>query len=230
MTEGSKKPRPPVPLIAAAALFVPVFGAGIYAGRSIPERSPSAAAEKPAGPPADRTTQVELSACQEKLAARSKARATPSDASAPPEETNEDAAEAPATIDALEGELSQCKGRGLLTSAEVCVAAARQFHALLALPKDGLMCGPKSRAADLVEENFERCAVFADVPPDYRADELTKEQSSLVAEAVRIHRTLTEDELLRRLKEFVFTCTETPPKYPPGVDGSKQRKREEVPL
>ncbi|MRG96119.1 hypothetical protein GF068_29980 [Polyangium spumosum] len=117
-----------------------------------------------------------------------------------------------------------------MTSAEVCVAAARQFHVLLALPKDGLMCGPKSRAADLVEENFERCAMFADVPPDYRADDLTKEQSSLIAEAVRIHRTLTEDELLRRLKEFVFTCTETPPKYPPGVDRSKQRKREEAPL
>ena len=226
MTEGAKKPRPPVPLLAAAILLVPVFGAGIFAGRSIPEQSPWAATEKPA----DRATQAELSACQEKLAARSKTRATPSDAAAPPEEANRDAPERPVTVEALEGDLSQCKRREFLTSAEVCVAAARQFHALLALPKDGLMCGPKSRAADLVEENFERCAVFADVAPDDRANELTKEPSSLVAEAIRIHRTLTEDELLRRLKEFVFTCTETPPKYPPGVDGSNPRKREEVPL
>lgn len=226
----TEKPRHSVPLIAAADLLVPVFGAGIFAGRSIPERSPSADGEKPAERPADRATQAELSACQKKLAVHSQGGATPSDAAAPPEDANRDAAERPATVEALEGKLSQCKRRDLMTSAEVCVAAARQFHALLALPKDGLMCGPKSRAADLVEENFERCAVFADIPPDYRADELTKEQSSLVAEAIRIHRTLTEDELLRRLKEFVLTCTETPPKYPPGVDRSNPRKREEVPL
>jgi len=230
MTEGAKKPRRPVPLIAAAVLSVLVFGAGIFAGRSIPERSPSAAAKNPAERPADRATQAELSACHEKLAARLRARATPSDAAAPPDEANRDAGERPATVETLEGDLSQCKRRSLLTSAEVCVAAERQFHVLMALPEDGVMCGPKSRAADLVEDNFESCAEFADIPPGHRADELTKEQASLVEEAIRIQRTLTEDELLRRLKEFVFTCTEGSPKYPPGVDWSKQRKPNEVPL
>jgi hypothetical protein len=95
----------------------------------------------------------------------------------------------------------------------------------MALPKDGLICGPKSRAADLIEDNFESCAAFSDNSTDLRSDDLTKEESSLIADAIRVHQTLTEDELLRRLKEFVFTCTETPPQYPPGVDLNRRPKR-----
>lgn len=112
-------------------------------------------------------------------------------------------------------ELKRCRKSEILVNAEVCSAAARQLSALMALPKDGLMCGPKSRSADLIEKNFESCAVLSEIPADFRSDDLTKEESSLVAEAIRVRETLTEDELLRSLKEFVWTCTETPPKLPP---------------
>ncbi|WP_437279486.1 hypothetical protein WME90_02720 [Sorangium sp. So ce375] len=111
-------------------------------------------------------------------------------------------------------ELKRCRKSEILVNAEVCSAAARQFSALMALPKDGLMCGPKSRSADLIEQNFESCAALSDIPADFRSGDLTKEESSLVAEAIRVRETLTEDELLRSLKEFVWTCTETPPKLP----------------
>lgn len=123
----------------------------------------------------------------------------------------------PTTVDGLEAELRRCTRSELVVSAEVCGAAARQFEALMALPKDGQLCGPKSRAADLVEENFERCAAIADLHAKVRPDDLTKEQASVIAEAIRIHKTLSEEELLRRLKEFVYTCTEVTPKRPPGL-------------
>ncbi|WP_044963775.1 hypothetical protein [Sorangium cellulosum] len=77
------------------------------------------------------------------------------------------------------------------------------------------MCGPKSRAADLIEQNFDSCAALSHIPADFRSGDLTKEESSLVAEAIRVREELTEEELLRSLKEFVWTCTETPPKLPP---------------
>jgi hypothetical protein len=155
----------------------------------------------------DRTA---LASCREKLAAASTADAAVV-------QRHEDAGRALATVESLEAEFQRCAKSELVTSAEVCNAAARQFEALMALPKDGQMCGPKSRAADLVEENFERCAAVADTQSEVRAENLTKEQASVIAEAIRVHQTLTEDELLLRLREFVYTCTDVPPKRPPGL-------------
>ncbi|MDC3954313.1 hypothetical protein [Polyangium jinanense] len=159
---------------------------------------------------AEEADRQDLAACREKVAARSGARGTSSAPAAPPGDTPEDAGERIATALELEAELAQCRKSEVVVSAEVCVAAARQYRALLSLPQNGRWCGPKSRAADLIEENFEHCATLADVPEDFRSNDLTKEQSSLVSEAIRIHKTLPEDEVLRRLKEFVWTCTETP--------------------
>ncbi len=218
--------------IAAAILLAAVFGAGIWVGRTAlgpkapPEETPSVSNADPR----TRTARGELEACREKLSARSQGRRGLSDAGAASEDAGRGAEEAPVTLEALEAERSRCKKSERLVSAEVCVAAARQYRALLSLPKDGLMCGPKSRAADLIEDNFAYCDALSDIPADEGAGALTKEEASLLEEARRVRETYPEDEVLRRLKEFVFTCTETPPKVPPGVDGSKLRRREEAPL
>jgi hypothetical protein len=143
--------------------------------------------------------------------------ATPATADASPGDAERIVAQAPTTVEGLEAELRRCTKSELVVDAEVCSAAARQFEALMALPKDGQSCGPKSRAADLVEENFERCAAVAEIAAGVRPDDLTKEQASVIAEAMRIHQTLTEKELLRQLKEFVYTCTDVTPERPPGL-------------
>ncbi|MBK9262103.1 MAG: hypothetical protein IPM54_20150 [Polyangiaceae bacterium] len=227
--EGASRARFRVPLIAAAILFAPAVGAGVWVGRSIPERRPKATeqnAEARSAPWVKKERQ-ELASCQETLAALETLAAFPeAGATLSADAVSEDAGRTPATVEELEAELRRCTKNELLVSAEVCSAAGRQFDALMALPKDGLRCGPKSRAADLIEEDFERCAAFADMPANVRTDDLTKEQASLIAEAIKVHQTLTEEELLRRLKDFVYTCTETPPKLPPGV--KKAPMREEV--
>ncbi|WP_437721481.1 hypothetical protein [Sorangium sp. So ce861] len=217
MTESAKKTGHAIRVLAATVLLVPAFGSGVLVGRSILDRRPPAT-ENREEPTSERSTRIdwrELAVCQEKLAARSEPQAIASAADAPPGEGQQDAPEKAATVEELEVELKRCRKSEILVNAEVCGAAARQFRALMALPKDGLMCGPKSRSADLIEKNFESCAALSDIPADFRLDDLTKEESSLVAEASRVRQTLTEDELLGRLKEFVLTCTETPPKVPP---------------
>lgn len=224
--QSAKRTRCRVPLIAAAVLFVPAVGAGVFVGRKIPERRPAAITTSVGTGTShwqrqDRTT---LDSCQEKLAALTKPRATVANADASPGEAERDAAQPPATIEGLNAELRRCTKSEIVTSAEVCVAAARQFEALMALPKDGLRCGRKSRAADLIEENFERCGAFADMQADVRPDDLTKEQASVIAEATRVRKTLTEEELLRRLKEFVYTCTGVTPMLPPGLGEPLKRR------
>ncbi|WP_437644541.1 hypothetical protein [Sorangium sp. So ce362] len=217
MTESAKKTGHAIRVLAATVLLVPAFGSGVLVGRSILDRRPPAEEKRaePASDPRKRIDRRELAACQEKLAGHSEPQATASAADAPPGEGQQDAPEKAATVEELEVELKRCRKSEILVNAEVCSAAARQFSALMALPKDGLMCGPKSRSADLIEQNFESCAALSDIPADFRSGDLTKEESSLVAEAIRVRQTLTEDELLRSLKEFVWTCTETPPKLPP---------------
>jgi hypothetical protein len=185
------------------------------------QRAPGA--ETSPEPVADPGVIRELNVCQEKVAALRTAQAE----AAPSEEARQGVPETKATLEALEVERKRCKKSQILVYAEVCVAAARQFNALMALPKDGLYCGPKSSSADLIEDNFESCTAFGDSSTDLRSDDLTKEESSLIAEAIRVHQTLTEDELLRRLKEFVFTCTETPPQYPPGWNPRRKRGNDE---
>jgi hypothetical protein len=217
MTENATKTGHAVRVLAATVLLVPAFGSGVLVGRSLLDRRPPAK-EKSAEPASDlwiRMDRGELAACRERLGARPEPRATASAAEAPPGEGRQDAPARAATVDELEVELKRCRKSEILVNAEVCSAAARQFSALMALPKDGLMCGPKSRSADLIEQNFDSCAALSDIPADFRSGDLTKEESSLVAEAIRVRETLTEDELLRSLKEFVWTCTETPPKLPP---------------
>jgi len=154
----------------------------------------------------------DLSACQDKLARRLKGQRTLADGGDAPEGG---VVETAVTVEGLEGELRACRKSGVLVNAEVCVAAKRQFDALMAVPHDGLMCGPKSRAADIIEDNFESCAVFGDNSVDVRSKDLTKDEAKMIAEAIRIHQTLTEEEFLRRLKEFVFTCTDVPKKTEP---------------
>ena len=221
----AQRPRSRLPLIVAAVLFVPAVVTGVFVGRSIPERG------SPAITPAITTSaesgashwrqqdRRDLATCQEKLAAQKTLPtvASTSVADASPGDAGRDATQVPTTVEGLETELRRCTKSELVVSAEVCKAAARQFEALMALPKDGQSCGPKSRAADLVEENFERCDVIAELYAAVRPDDLTKEQASVIAEAMQIHKTLTEEELLRRLKEFVYTCTDVTPERPPGL-------------
>ncbi|WP_136922679.1 hypothetical protein [Polyangium aurulentum] len=227
MTESGKKARS-IPILAAAVLFVPAVGAGVFVGRSIPERRPPAT-ETGTGSRSNplRFERRELADCQEKLAAPPEALAAPSTTGAPAEDGGRDAGRAPSTVEELGAELGRCKKSTRLVNAEVCIAAARQFDALMALPKNGLACGPKSRAGDLIEENFERCDDFVD-PPAGGSEDLTKEEAALVAEATRVERAYPAEEVRRRLKEFVFTCTEMPPQYPPGLDWSKRPKRRET--
>ncbi|MDC0744371.1 hypothetical protein [Polyangium mundeleinium] len=213
--KGSPERTGKIVRLAAAVLFVPAFGGGVWVGRTMLERRPPAT-ETETKPKtrsehaAEEADRQDLAVCRERVAVRSGARRAPSDPAAPPGDVQEDAGKRVASVEELQAESAQCRKSEVLASAEVCVAAARQYRALLSLPQNGRWCGPKSRAADLIEENFERCAVLADVPADFRSNDLTKEQASLVAEAIRIHKTLPEEELLRRLKEFVWTCTETP--------------------
>jgi hypothetical protein len=217
MTENAKKASHAIRVLAATVLLVSAFGSGVLVGRAILDRRPPATEKRAASTsePWMRTDRRALAACQEKLAARSEPQATASAADAPPGEGQQDAPEKAATVEELEVKLKRCRKSEILVKAEVCSAAARQFSTLMALPRDGLMCGPKSRAADLIENNFESCGALSEILVDSRLNDLTKEESSLVAEAIRVRQTLTEDELLRRLKEFVWTCTETPPKPPP---------------
>jgi hypothetical protein len=197
-------------------------------GRSMPEQRPptSGASERARSDYWMWKDRQDLAACQEKLAAQTAAAAIASNAGASVQAVNEDAGRAPATVEELETERKRCLKSEILTSAEICSAAGRQFEALMALPQDGQQCGPKSRAADLVEEDFERCAAFADMPTEVRAEDLTKEQASVIAEAIRVHRTLSEDELLRRLKEFVYTCTDVTPERPPGLRDPRKDRRD----
>jgi hypothetical protein len=227
MTESAKRARLPIPFLAAAVLLVPAFGAGVFAGRSIPERQPKATGAGSGSDPSVRSDREDLASCQEKLAALPEAGATPSTTGGPAQEESADAGRALATVEELEAERKRCKKSTRLVNAEVCVAAARQFEALMALPKDGLTCGPKSRAADLIEENFESCDDFVG-PPAGGSEDLTKEEAALVAEATRVERAYPPEKVRARLKDFVWTCTETPPKYPPGLDLNKRPKRRET--
>lgn len=194
--------------LATAVLFLPAVGVGVLFGRSTLDRRPLDAEQKQAEAPADRSTRWELVTCQDKLAARSRASTA---AAAGPGDAGRDGAGGSATVESLDAELRRCKKSELLVSAEVCAAAGRQFEALMALPKDGLLCGPKARAADLVEENLESCAAFGDIPADFRWDDFTKEEQSVLAEASRVHRVHTEEEVIRHLKDFVWWCTMTSP-------------------
>jgi hypothetical protein len=223
--ESPKKTRSGALVLAAAGALVLAFGAGVLVGRGPEQRAPAAVTSPE--PVADPGVIRELNVCQERVAALRTAQAAPLTDAAPPEGARQDVPTTSATLEDLDVERKRCRKSQILVNAEVCVAAARQFNALIALPKDGLYCGPKSRAADLIEDNFESCAAFGDNSTDLRSDDLTKEESSLIADAIRVHQTLTEDELLRRLKEFVFTCTETPPQYPPGWNGKRKRGNDE---
>jgi hypothetical protein len=216
MKERPKKTRAGALVLVAVGALIPAFGAGVLVGRGMPDPSPPGAATSPE-PVADPGVIRELNACQQEVAMLPTARAAPSKAEAPPEEAKQDVPKTKATLEELEAERKRCRKSEILVNAEVCVAAARHFNALMALPKDGVLCGPKSRAADLIEQDFESCAAFGDDSARLRSDDLTKEESSIIADAIRVHQTLTEDELLRRLKEFVWTCTEAPPQYPPGA-------------
>jgi hypothetical protein len=224
MKERPKKTRAGALVLAAAGALVSAFSTGVLVGRGMPSPRAPGAATSPE-PVADPGVIRELHVCQQEVAALPTAQAAPPKAAAPPEEARQDIPTPKATLEELEAERKRCRKSEILVDAEVCVAAARHFNALMALPKDGVMCGPKSRAADLIEQNFESCAAFGDNSARFRSDDLTKEESSLIADATRIHQTLTEDELLRRLKEFVWTCTETPPQYPPGVNSNLRPKR-----
>lgn len=224
MKERPEKTRAGALVLAATGALVSAFSAGMLVGRGVPSPRAPGAATSPE-PVADPGVIRELQICQQEMAMPSTAQAAPPKAAAPPEAAGQDIPTTKATLEELEAERKRCRKSEILVNAEVCVAAARQFSALMALPKDGVMCGPKSRAADLIEQNFESCAAFGDNSADVRSDDLTKEESSLIADAIRIHQTLTEDELLRRLKEFVWTCTETPPQYPPGVNLNPRPRR-----
>ncbi|WP_438035829.1 hypothetical protein [Sorangium sp. So ce204] len=200
MTENAKKTGYAIRVLGATLLLVPAFGSGVLVGRSLLDRR-TPAKERRAEPTSDpwmRRDRRALATCREELAARSAPRAAASAAEAPPGEERQSTPEREATVDELETELKRCRKSEILVAAEVCRAAVRQFKALMALPKDGLMCGPKSRSADLIERNFESCAALSEIPADFRSDELTKEEASLVAEAIRVRETLTEDELRRR--------------------------------
>jgi hypothetical protein len=201
--------------IAAAVLLVPAFGAGVVIGGGTGKRPMDVGAVEMG---VDPRLQGEVLACQQKLATPPGARARSAGAAG---EADGGAPETAADVEALEKELKACRKSEVLVSAEVCSAAVRQFNALMALPNDGKLCGPKSRAADLIEENFERCAALAGIPADWNADSFTKEESRQIAEAIRVRETITEGELLRRLKEFVSTCTDTSGMSAP-VQGSQR--------
>lgn len=174
--DNAKQRRFPILFIITAVLFAPAVGAGVFAGRSIPKRTVQVTPS--AGSRSDWWTQKErldLDSCRDRLAVEAAAAAIGSTAGVTGEPLRGDAGGVPATIEELEAERNRCRKSEMVTSAEVCVAAGRQFEALMALPKDGQSCGPKSRAADLVEEDFEHCDVFADPPTAVALNDLTTE-------------------------------------------------------
>lgn len=225
MAEIPKRTRLGVFVLAGAGALALVFGAGVLVGRAIPERSAPEAETSP-DPVADPELLGKLQVCRQKAVALADdmAQAAPPKEAVLAKDAGQEIPATKATVEELEVERKRCRKSELLINAEVCVAAARQFNALTALPQDGLVCGPKSRSADLVEVNFESCAVFGGNQADIGSDDFTKEESSLIADAIRVHQTLTEDELLRRLKDFVSACTETRPQYPPGVNRDRRPK------
>jgi hypothetical protein len=158
-------------------LALPVFGAGVMVGWMSLERSPPPREER-AESVSDPGVQRELGACQEELAARSEARATPSATAAPPEEVKGDASEPVDEVEALKKEIKACRKSAILRSAEICIAASRHFAAMIALPDNDILCLNKALVASFLEEDFEQCDEFQDIPADLDSGNLTKEELS----------------------------------------------------
>jgi len=196
--------RPALWPIVATILFLSALGVGVTLGRMNPERRSTAEEAQPTTR-ADVTARLlreDLASCREKLAAHAKA------ADVRGTRTNGRASARFTTDIELEAELVRCTKSETLKRSEVCVAARRQFDALMAVPGSGA-CRVKSIAAAVIERDFEWCAALSDLPADLASGALTKEESRLVADALRVRDDLVENKLARKLKVFTWDCIET---------------------
>jgi hypothetical protein len=123
-------------------------------------------------------------------------------------------AEAPALtpaarLAALNTQVETCRKSEVLVNAEICSSVARHYAAIMALPDNGVLCIQRARAASFIEEDFEKCDDLAEMPDDLDLDSLTQEERSTLFEAVKVRKTISEDELRKQMGNVYETCFKT---------------------
>jgi len=189
-------------LLLAAVLLVPTFGAGVLVGRLLLGRNAPAEEQRAEAQAGDADADA-LAACRQELTTLPKTR-TVSSADA---ETS--ALEPAARIESLKTQIKACRKSEVLVNAEICSAAGRHYAAITALPDNGVLCIQRARAASFIEEDFEKCDGLEDIPNDLDLDALTKEERNTVVDAIKVHNTIAEDELHKRLSTVYETCFKT---------------------
>ncbi|UQA55815.1 hypothetical protein [Polyangium aurulentum] len=197
-------------LAVAVVLLVPAFAVGVMIGRSTLERR---AAGK-AAPDPDPGVSKELAACQQELEAPSTAQAAPSAAVvAPREGAKPEVAGAAAEVEELEEAVRECKKRDVLTKAEVCIAAGREFDMIMtSAPEEFRSCRLLFHARELIKSNLKKCVELGDVPEDSNRDQLTEADARIVLDAVKVREGLDEKALVERIDAVMDACSKKHPR------------------
>jgi len=194
----------PTVLAVAVALLLPAFAVGVMIGRSTLERR----AEGKAEPGAEPGVRGELAACQEELEAPSQARAAPSAsaAAAPREGAKREAAGAAVEVKELEEAVRECKKRDVLTKAEVCIAAGREFDMVMGAPEGFLFCRALIDAREVIKRNSQKCVELGDVLEDLNQDQFTKEEARSVMDAIKVREALNKEAFAERVEAVFQAC------------------------
>lgn len=215
MNETSSRKRPGV-LVIAAVLALPAFGGGVWLGKSstnaAPEQAPGAVNEG-AETSADDAVSTELATCQRKLARRKKNRTSPSAMDGGP--TESDAGSEPRIVEVVEKEVKSCKQSAMLHGAELCRSVRLYLDALLGLPQNNVLCVQRVRVADYIEDDFEKCAPFKNMPADVDLGGHSEEERKTILDAVEVAKSLDEGELADLLNGVYQDCYSTPRKNSP---------------
>lgn len=194
--------------LAAFALLAPAFGGGMFFGRSCLGPRPPADAQ-PAEPAADAGDEDMLAQCQQALRALPRIRSSPLASAEALPDADASALTPKARVDALQAQIKTCRKSEVLVNAEICASVGRHYAAILALPDNGVLCIQRARAASFIEEDYEKCDDFAELPNDLDLDSLTKEERSTLLEAVKVRKTIGEDELRKQMGHVYETCFAT---------------------
>lgn len=195
--------------LAAVALLAPTFGLGVLVGRFSFFKENAPVNTEGAGSAFDAGDEDALSTCRQALRALPRIHSRRLRSADANTDANTDVLTPEARVGALQAQISTCRKSEVLVDAELCASVGRHYAAMLALPDNGVLCIQRARAASFIEEDYEKCDDFAKIPDDIDLDSLTKEERGTLLEAVRVRKTIREDELRKQLGKVQETCFAT---------------------
>lgn len=194
--------------LAAFALLAPTFGIGALVGRfSFAQNAPVNA--EGADSALDAGDEDALATCRQALRAQPRIRSRPLPSAEAMADADAEMLTPQARVNALQAQIRTCEKSEVLAHAEVCASVGRHYAAMVALPDNGVLCIQRARAASFIEEDYEQCDDFAQMPDDIDLDSLTREERSTLLEAVRVRKTISEDELRKQMGRVRETCFAT---------------------